>query len=79
MVNENVGPLHAADDEVELLVPVHIDDTELVTNTGVGGGDVVNLSGNPLSMTSCCTHLPTLIGRGATVDVGTACDAYVCL
>ena len=40
----------------------------LVANTGLGGGDTVNVKGNPLSSVSIDTHIPALQSRGVTVD-----------
>ena len=40
----------------------------LVANTGLGEGDTVYVRGNPLSYTSIKTHIPTLLGRGVTVE-----------
>ena len=40
----------------------------LVNNSGLASGDYVDLSSNPLSATSIHTYIPTLQGRGATVD-----------
>ena len=40
----------------------------LVTNTGLGSGDEVNVDGNPLSYTSINTHIPTLRSRGVVVS-----------
>ena len=45
------------------------DISALVTNTGLGNGDTINLRGNPLSSLSSGTHIPTLQSRGITVDV----------
>ena len=39
----------------------------LVANTGLGEGDEINLSGNPLSYESIRTHIPVLQSRGVTV------------
>ncbi len=39
----------------------------LVANTGLGNGDTVEVTGNPLSTVSFTTHLPTLRSRGVTV------------
>ena len=39
----------------------------LVANTGLGSGDEVYLSNNPLSSTSLNTHIPALESRGVTV------------
>ncbi len=43
------------------------DISPLVANTGLGGGDAVDVTRNPLSYTSIHTHIPTLTGRGVTV------------
>ena len=40
----------------------------LVTNTGLGEGDTVNVRANPLSSVSIDTHIPALQSRGVTVD-----------
>ena len=40
----------------------------LVSNTGLGSGDTVELRRNPLSATSINTHIPALQGRGVTVE-----------
>ena len=40
----------------------------LVANTGLGGGDEVDVRGNPLSYQSIYTHIPTLQSRGVTVE-----------
>ena len=42
----------------------------LVSNTGLGSGDEVDVRGNPLSVTSLNTHIPTLQGRGVDVSFG---------
>ena len=39
----------------------------LVANTGLGSGDIVNVTNNPLSAVSINTHIPTLRGRGVNV------------
>ena len=44
------------------------DISPLVANTGLGGGDTVNVKGNSLSYPSIHTHLPTLTGRGVAVE-----------
>ena len=43
------------------------DISPLVSNTGLGTGDSVNLSSNPLSYPSIYTHIPALQTRGVTV------------
>ncbi|MYK51262.1 MAG: leucine-rich repeat domain-containing protein, partial [Gemmatimonadetes bacterium] len=40
----------------------------LVANTGLGSGDEVDVSNNPLSATSINTHIPALQSRGVEVD-----------
>ena len=40
----------------------------LVTNTGLGNGDTVNVKGNPLNRASIKTHIPALQRRGVTVE-----------
>ena len=44
------------------------DISPLVANTGLGSGDRVFVRGNPLSYLSIHTHIPTLQGRGVTVN-----------
>ena len=39
----------------------------LVSNTGLGSGDTVDVRGNPLSYVSITTHIPALQSRGVTV------------
>ena len=39
----------------------------LVVNTGIGYGDLVNVSGNPLDDTSVSDHVPVLQGRGVNL------------
>ena len=46
------------------------DISPLVANTGLGNGDEVAVSGNPLNSTSINTHIPTLVSRGVTVYFG---------
>ena len=43
------------------------DISPLVSNTGLGSGDTVDLSGNPLSYPSIYTHIPALRTRGVSV------------
>ena len=40
----------------------------LVSNTGLGQGDFVNVSSNPLNAASIDTHIPTLQARGVEVN-----------
>ena len=44
------------------------DISPLVSNTGLGEGDEVNLTSNPLSSTSRNTHVPALQRRGVSVE-----------
>ena len=46
------------------------DISPLVANTGLGEGDIVYVSKNPLSTTSINTHIPALVSRGVTVHFG---------
>ncbi|MEE4359565.1 MAG: putative toxin-antitoxin system toxin component, PIN family [Desulfococcaceae bacterium] len=39
----------------------------LINNSGIGVGDYVYLSDNPLNTSSCTRHIPTLQSRGVTV------------
>ena len=40
----------------------------LVANTGLGAGDTVDLSDNPLNVTSQITHIPSLRARGVSIS-----------
>ena len=42
----------------------------LVANMGLGSGDLVDVSNNPLSATSINTHIPALQSRGVSVSFG---------
>ena len=44
------------------------DISPLVENTGLGGEDVVDVRGNPLSSPSITTHIPALQSQGVTVQ-----------
>ena len=44
-----------------------VDISPLVANAGLGSGDELDLEGNPLSVESINTHIPTLEARGVTV------------
>ncbi len=44
------------------------DISALVSNTGLGSGDWVDVRSNPLNAISLNTHLPTLQGRGVSVE-----------
>jgi hypothetical protein len=43
------------------------DISPLVTNSGLSAGDIVNLSGNPLSTTSVDVYIPQLEARGVNI------------
>ena len=47
------------------------DISPLVSNTGLGAGDWIDLRGNPLNAEACSTHIPALESRGA--NVGSDC------
>ena len=47
----------------------------LVSNTGLGSGDYINMWNNPLSDTSLNTHIPALRDRGINVQYGTSKSA----
>ena len=57
----NLTSLHLAGNNVSDLSP-------LVANAGLGSGDTINVRGNPLSNLSIHTYIPTLQGRGVTVE-----------
>ncbi len=59
----NLSWLHLDNNRISDVLP-------LVDNTGIGNGDNVYLNGNPLSSTSCATHIPTLESRGVYVSHG---------
>ncbi len=44
------------------------DISPLVTNTGLGDGDTINVQANPLNYSSFYTHIPTLTSRGVTIE-----------
>ena len=43
----------------------------LAANSGLGGGDEIDVRGNPLNYPSLTTHIPTLQSRGVTVQFDT--------
>jgi len=45
----------------------------LVDNPGLGDGDTIHLTGNPLSQDALCRDIPVLKGRGAIVSYDGAC------
>ena len=53
------------------------DISPLVTNTGLGNGDSVDIRGNPLSAESINTHIPALQSRGVNVRFGTVVGQLV--
>jgi Leucine-rich repeat (LRR) protein len=53
------------------------DISALGANPGLGPGDVVNLSGNPLNQEALCTTIPDLQQRGVTVYFSGACGKVV--
>jgi cysteine-rich repeat protein len=68
-------------DELHLMYNQIVDISPLVDNTGIGDGDSVDLSENPLSCDAILVDIPLLEARGATVswtDTGqcgiNACD-----
>lgn len=54
-----------------------VDIAALVANGGLGSGDVLILTGNPLSQTALCDQIPALEGRGVTVTYDGTCDQPV--
>ena len=56
----NLGFLNIANNRITNLAP-------LVANTGLGEGDEVHLTGNPLSNNAINKHIPALKARGVTV------------
>jgi hypothetical protein len=54
--------------EIGLSVNQITDISPLVSNPGVGSDDLILLDLNPLSEISCNTYIPTLIGRGVTIQ-----------
>jgi len=47
-------------------------------NTTFGAGDTLDVTGNPLDYASCCTYIPALKDRGATVEDGGYCAVHAC-
>jgi uncharacterized delta-60 repeat protein len=54
--------LYAWNNDITSLVP-------LLANTGLGGGDVVGIGGNPLSANALAVQIPALQSRGVRVDL----------
>ena len=61
----NLTNLYITDNSISDIAP-------LVTNTGLGSGDEVDVRNNPLSATSLNTHIPALQGRGVAVQFGSS-------
>ncbi|MFH2050174.1 MAG: leucine-rich repeat domain-containing protein [bacterium] len=53
--------------ELDLRYNQITDISPLVSNSGLGSGDELYLTNNPLNQTSLTTHIPTLEARGVTV------------
>ena len=72
LADNRISDISALSELTNLLV-LHLnnnniaDISPLVTNTGLGSGDSVDVRGNPLSAESINTHIPTLQSRGVTV------------
>jgi len=49
----------------------------LAANLNLNGTDLLYVDGNPLSVTSCALSISTMVGRGVTVEAGSACDTPV--
>ena len=66
----NISPLAGLTQLTELYLKNNniSDISPLVENTGLGNGDQVLLNGNPLNSSSIKTYIPTLQGRGVTVE-----------
>ena len=65
----DIGPLSSLTSifQLELAFNQIVDIGGLVANDGIGRGDWVNLTGNPLDVASNETHIPSLFGRGVWV------------
>ena len=74
LADNRISNLSALSELTNLLV-LHLnnnniaDISPLVTNTGLGSGDMVDVRGNPLSTESINTHISTLQSRGVTVHL----------
>ena len=66
----DISPLAGLTNLTSLTLEVNriSDISPLVANTGLGEGDTVYVQANPLSSASIKTHIPTLLGRGVTVE-----------
>ena len=67
---DNVSPLSGLTVLRELVLSNNLisDISPLVANTGLGGGDVVDIRTNPLNAESTNTHIPALLARGVRVS-----------
>jgi internalin A len=68
-------------EELDALDYLHLGDnaiTDISSLSSLTNLGSVLLDDNPLSETSCCTHVPALETAGVDVSVGSACDAYTC-
>ena len=67
-IRDLTGLEHATNLTVLLLQKNSISDlSPLLANSGLGQGDYINVTQNPLSATSLNTHIPALQGRGVHV------------
>ena len=66
----DISPLAGLTNLTSLTLEVNriSDISPLVANTGLGEGDTVYVRANPLNSASIKTHIPTLLGRGVTVE-----------
>ena len=66
----DISPLAGLTNLTSLTLEVNriSDISPLVANTGLGEGDTVYVRANPLNSASIKTHIPTLVGRGVTVE-----------
>ena len=66
----DISPLSGLTKLTSLLVSGNqiSDISAIVNNTGIGSGDVINLTSNPLNVTSCDNLIPELVSRGTIVS-----------
>ena len=66
----DISPLAGLTNLTSLTLEVNriSDISPLVANIGLGEGDTVYVRANPLNSASIKTHIPTLLGRGVTVE-----------
>ena len=65
----NLRSLTLSDNSISDIAP-------LVSNMGLGSGDAIDISNNPLSDTSLNIHIPALQGRGVTVYFSASKPAF---